>query len=476
MFKVQSIVLTATLFGYASVASTNATNTNACIQKLPNLDSCSSGVTDACCIAVFDYETMGCGCNPVVPFLSAQAAYGFAALLPACKDFSANQEGYPEAPAENFDCNNIRKHLYGCGDSSDMDLDLLRIKTALALSETMISFYQLGGCFNFPAFQGSIATHLTANPSASIPYGIGRYQGLQYMTEYFGIADQTLNHGFWHLDTFESTELGFIQLSDDGKNVIVGGPGVGSFDQTRLPYDTTPDVVITIYDFEVEDKCNSKVNDLSAAPNAAFAGWVNSFTSIANNFNQYGTEDICRTHTKYCLGANSQFVDYDECVAFMNTKPQYSAACGSQLPLGGDSLTCRFKHHFMIPLAPATHCPHISDASNKCNDNFECTAAHVAAAAFDPSDPDPQVFPTADTLAVLASEGAVLTAPLSPEVAEAAVKSNAEAAHWGERKWKFAKIASSASIGGIVYLVVRVHLLDLQRQKQKMQKIPRQIE
>jgi hypothetical protein len=100
----------------------------------------------------------------------------------------------------------------------------------------------------------------------------------------------------------------------------------------------------------------------------------------------WGYNDICTYHETYCTGSNKQFYSFNECMRFMNALPKVSPVCGNGLLLSGNSSTCRFKHHFMIPLSPELHCFHIgygnvADAENhyKCNDAVECTAASLAA-------------------------------------------------------------------------------------------------
>jgi len=93
----------------------------------------------------------------------------------------------------------------------------------------------------------------------------------------------------------------------------------------------------------------------------------------------FGIQSICDYHERYCNGTNQQFADFAECKRFMTELPNISPKCGLAGSAGGNSTSCRFKHHYLIPLDPSVHCFHIGyghrhdrDGHLKCNDELEC--------------------------------------------------------------------------------------------------------
>jgi len=110
-------------------------------------------------------------------------------------------------------------------------------------------------------------------------------------------------------------------------------------------------------------------------------GEISYFTALYTK--DWGIEAICSTHDTYCTGTNKQYATHSECVNFISSLPGYSSVCGSGGVLSGNSTTCRFKHHFMIPLAPSEHCFHVGYGTRidvqghfKCHDDLECYAGH----------------------------------------------------------------------------------------------------
>jgi hypothetical protein len=66
-------------------------------------------------------------------------------------------------------------------------------------------------------------------------------------------------------------------------------------------------------------------------------------------------EGICKTHQKYCTGANQQYVNSTACFNFLTQDIRF----GKAYELGMNTLLCRMVHENMVPYRPEVHCPHI---------------------------------------------------------------------------------------------------------------------
>merc|ERR1711916_179639 len=152
----------------------------------------------------------------------------------------------------------------------------------------------------------------------------------------------------------------------------------------------------------------------------------------AKYFRKSGRESICRYHEKYC-GSWRQYTDFDDCMTYLAGIPIAEPTCGERI-LGGNSILCRFKHHFMVPIAPSKHCYHIGkegltsysglSADLKCDTVKECDAYAN----------DPDVWePLRDPLDPTGAELTELQGWQTTSDAEAATLANADT-------WEFACI------------------------------------
>jgi hypothetical protein len=117
---------------------------------------------------------------------------------------------------------------------------------------------------------------------------------------------------------------------------------------------------------------------------------LSNFGYIVNDFeiDMWGIGNICEYHENICRPAGAAtYTDYEDCLALIRALPRYSAACGPNRPLAGNSLGCKFKHHFMAAIVPETHCKHIGPENTvdgegdlKCVDIMECPAQFPQAA------------------------------------------------------------------------------------------------
>jgi hypothetical protein len=212
----------------------------------------------------------------------------------------------------------------------------------------------------------------------SVPYGIGTYKGLHDVAEYLGMAFMGLNHGFWFHDiTPDPTKKGRLDVSADGHVWNTGGTSKGNFARGSLPY--TDLYLENAIRFE---GCSALASDYSVKPTDGLRFVIERIVQAADLSKRWGLEDICRYHTMFCAGnpETEQYASEQECLEYLGSLPLYTEACGQNRPLAGHSISCKLKHHFMIPANPMLHCPHIGplgmhDPNHhiKCDDEAECS-------------------------------------------------------------------------------------------------------
>lgn len=327
-----------------------------------------------CCDGLRPFVSAGCFCNPVTRALLGEGAGPLELVLhPLCRqaEWWKWTNILPKA-----DCTDYKTYDYGC-ELSDVEIDAERVVNQI---KSNLMFQELANekCFDTPGFIDRLSEIVTDNdPSIVVPFGIGTYKGLEDMSEYLGLSFAGLTHNYWTSDFKANQSMGgVLEVSTDGKTWVNGGFFAGSFFNYLYNYTN----VELISSFTYRD-CETKYKTLTVAANDDFARVAEVFTYSANIFKRYGIEDVCRYHTKYC-GDNPEWRQYKneaECLSYMRALPAYSTKCGENRPLSGNSTTCRFKHHFMIPTNPALHCPHIGKGAKdpngkyKCDDEAECS-------------------------------------------------------------------------------------------------------
>lgn len=221
------------------------------------------------------------------------------------------------------------------------------------------------------------------------PYGAATFAGQGEVVEYFGIAYTPINRGLFY------TEPTYADPTQDPNSKLYISP-----DGTKVYLTQTANLFLfngcsRVDNLYFEEYLQYKECQTIAhyAYNPYYSEvWpdkrpVNLIATIAKYMYYatkemetiYGIQSICDYHERFCTGENQQFHDFAECVRFMTALPVISPGCGIAGLTGGNSSTCRFKHHTLIPMDPKFHCFHIGyghreDASGhfKCNDQVEC--------------------------------------------------------------------------------------------------------
>jgi len=353
------------------------TNTNACIELSIKLQNCLIALDDACCIPAQEFRELGCECNQAIEYLTVEndpSGNGQAtweafseALVPICESNLGRSFAKPN-------CNHFKTFRRGC-KISDNELEKGRLQSALEFSKPFQSAGLETQCFDLELIQATLYPWVTKDVAADIPYGIGFYQGINDMFEYVGIFWNALNHGTWTSGAIEPSS-GFIGFANNSMTLDMRALASGGLANNAIPYSEL--LLSQSYEFR---ECDTKISRFTVKPDESMAYLAASFHKISSNFDEFGRRDICEYAMKYCTGDLQQYDSFDACMEYLDTVPDYSPACQpEQKVLSGNSVTCRFKHHFMIPLVPEKHCPHIGQDGNpnrgnvkhKCEDVYEC--------------------------------------------------------------------------------------------------------
>jgi hypothetical protein len=279
-------------------------------------------------------------------------------LLPQCRAV---------IPVQDVKCKKLRNHNYGC-KSQDMAIDVARLTT---LNELRAVFAQVGTdqCFDFKKVEAQFAAVFDETPSTIVPYGIGTYTGIDQMVEYLGIFWSALNRNLWI--NGPGIPLGG-QFSADGKTFTSQSGLTGAFALGQIAFGNPKagQPIRKIFQSNKFEKCSTKIKTLEILPSKAMAFLASNFGYFVNDFDMWGVGNICEYHENICRPAGAAtYTDYEDCLAQIGALPGYSAACGPNRPLAGNSLGyrplagnslgCKFKHHFMAAIVPETHCKHI---------------------------------------------------------------------------------------------------------------------
>lgn len=367
----------------APAAAPVRTNTNQCIVDLGGIQKCQAtnflGLPKdlkGCCDGVRQLAVDGCECNPALDLLLGAEGQKIYELEPLCRIVQP-AKWLKVKPRIIRSCKPLQTHKYGC-TADDMQIDAARLTSILTFQSFFRGATNEAMCLDTPAFSQQLAAVFAADVDVNVPYGIGTYRGIQDVSEYLGIAFAGLNHGYWENDTTpDPTKRARLEVSSNGSAWTTGGTTRGSFARGLLPY---TDLYL---EQEVSfEGCGSLVSDYTVLPNDGMRFLIESYVQTADLSKRWGVEDICRYHTQFCADdpETRQYASEEECLQYIGDLPLYTEACGPNRPLNGHSVSCKLKHHFMIPANPKLHCPHIGplgahDPNHhfKCDDTAECS-------------------------------------------------------------------------------------------------------
>jgi len=351
------------------------TNTNECIDLSFKLQNCLNGIDDDCCLPVEDFMQNACLCNSAVEYLTvSQSPNGQdewnafqTALVPICENYLGRT-----FPVKQ--CSNYVKYRRGC-DIDDMELEKRRLQSVLGFAEPFKTAGEDSTPFDLEKLQFDLHLWTTDDITANVPFGVGRYTGVEDASEYVGIFFASNNKGFWTSGEIDNQGEAKIEFSSNSHQLLVKATTSGGFADNNVLYENK--TLTQIYHF---DECSTKIRQFDIVPDEDFAFFAAAWYIMGLTMKEWGIENICHYHDEYC-GDYPQYDDFNDCVSYLNSIPTYSPACREEQGLlNGHSTTCRLKHTFMIPSAPDKHCPHIGKDGNplrgninhKCEDVYEC--------------------------------------------------------------------------------------------------------
>ena len=378
-------------------------NTNKCLALLSDLRTeCGTSLSppqQSCCYATSNFNIAGCLCNSAMATVMGVDYFSqvMNILKPVCMGFSLRPMWWVWAIVNgvNFgyvDCEPFHVNSYECNmcGLSDMDLDNARLQAVQGLSAVLKTDYNERDdtCFDIDMFQAAISPYMDPEPSVIAGYGLGVYSTLRSASEFLAVSDFRVNCGLLGLGVpdIKTDPSAILYFTDT--SVIVGGSVQNNwmFDTDGVPCrsDSVNNYQEQIASFE---GCGTVIKTYFLLGSSVVTGLPTGLAADAKAFfdtavtsSTWGIQGICDTHDMYCTGLNQQFSSRDECLRFMHALPAFSPVCGVGGIMGGNSTACRFKHHFMIPLDPSTHCFHIGygDGVYKCNDVVECQYEYPA--------------------------------------------------------------------------------------------------
>lgn len=359
-----------------------ASNTNQCIVDLGGIAVCedlnAAGLPSnlgACCDGLRAMAKDRCECNPAIDVMLGEGGDALYDLEAVCRSTQPFKWARVK-PRASRSCGSLQSHDYGCGPN-DMEIDAARLQTVLGFSALWENIGDEAMCFDVPLLVDHLEGLFTPDIKLTGPYGIGLYEGYQGVAEYLGVPFAGLNHGWWtDVPPADPYHGAMLETSIDGSTWTLGVNMGGNFARGLIDFEG---VIAQDVSFP---GCDTRVNDYKILPTEGLRDWVELITQSAEFSERWGAKDICRYHTAFCAGdpATRQYESEQECLDYIGSLPAYSEACGSQRPLSGLSVTCKLKHHFMIPANPALHCAHIGREGThdpnhkmKCDDVAECS-------------------------------------------------------------------------------------------------------
>lgn len=357
-----------------------STNTNNCLGLLGPTKQCFSPNSNlnTCCPAIKAFNNNQCFCNKLASDLIAQNATIISKMLKTC--------GEKQLPCDCF----INK-TYDGGKclNTDEELDLERFKTAETFAKTILSFPFTPGCFNYSKFRNSLKSLLEPEIVARAGQGLGVYQGIDHVAEYFSLLSPKVNKHFVSVVPAVNPKK-IANISADGKTLTIGLNVVNTYLNGTYKRNST-DYLETVFKFQ---NCSTKAIELKVPSRSTlFPGkptGVSSLTEMlylainsnriagAGGYSFMGFRSICKEHEKYCVGSNKQFADEHSCLIFLRNLPNVSPACGASSLGSGNTGTCRAKHQFMVQIRPEVHCQHIGIQSTTCSET-KCYEPGIAA-------------------------------------------------------------------------------------------------
>lgn len=123
------------------------------------------------------------------------------------------------------------------------------------------------------------------------------------------------------------------------------------------------------------------VTEFPSFTNVAFSGSARQVNTV---------KDMCEQVQSTCTGEYQQFADVSECKAYYEVLPHHDPKCVEKYgpyTAKGESLMCKYLHHFMVGGQPELHCFHAGPGQPDINGKKGCSPSQC-----DPSESRPSRF------------------------------------------------------------------------------------
>jgi hypothetical protein len=329
-------------------------------------------LSSSCCTHIIGFKNNGCFCNKVAVALLSTTTSGAPTQAKIASSYAQCNSPAPPAPCQP----GPKTYNGGTCPLSDLDLDFARFIGAKKFSDALLSFSKQNSCFDYPGFRNKVATFFTSNAVAYAGQGLGTYSGLDHIAEYFSLLSPKVNRDFLAITSSDEPSTG-VSITPNGKNITIQFWVANRFAGGTYAK-TIRDYLELIYTY---NGCDTKASIAYVPGTSSIYAPTNTISHITGvaklvdmlyktvnldlknpnnpNLPLLGIVSICKQHTKYCLGANSQFASESACMKYFRALPRMSAKCGTAALASGNSVTCRAKHQFMAAISPEIHCQHL---------------------------------------------------------------------------------------------------------------------
>jgi len=187
----------------------------------------------------------------------------------------------------------------------------------------------------------------------------GTYVGIEKLTEYITLVVGSINGGYVYY--YGASTSNFKYFPTNSSYAFQVNQKVQHL-CTVPPSPTDPGVC------DIGEMDSLALHHITWKPcTALISQYVIAYNDQMNYYAKIGMTlpSLCNRHQRYCTGENQQYVDFIDCMSFMESIPTVS--CKNAIFNGNNSI-CRFKHSFMAQFNPAVHCPHLGKVTDVCTD------------------------------------------------------------------------------------------------------------
>lgn len=369
----------------ASLLSVLATNLNICLGLMDNFNvACTMPFylpTQDCCRVVSMMNIEGCFCNPyVIQTLGSNFNSVSTLLRKTCATFSRQPVWWMWAFNYHVDfverdCRSFIMHTFNEGKCTvdDFTLETSRANALQSLYDTLV-VHQNEPCFNLYTFSSAMERSVEEDVHFAVYYGSEYVIGTSNLVDMLSYINQGIAIGAFRISSSAPPRLQTsicgdvitleidttLQLGLRETNVWCSSEQVGALELVAEFLECSTKIKrLTVRDTSYFDS-NQKTG-LGKVIQGLYA--LNAFPSAWN------TTWMCNVHELYCTHGLSQFPSHAACLSYMESLATTDDTCTSSKLLAGQSILCKWKYAFLVPLRPLKYCAALgSGAAGQCAD------------------------------------------------------------------------------------------------------------